>query len=83
MNLTNSAKKFLCFVKFILSIIYSKFQEMQIPKYENSNFRKVLENTIINFNVCTLLLIVKLPISQKKNLKGSFRKEIREKDRNI
>jgi hypothetical protein len=34
-------------MKFISSIIHSKFQE--IPKYENSNSRKVSENTIINF----------------------------------
>jgi hypothetical protein len=33
-------------MKFILSIIHSKFQEM--PRYENSNSRKVLENSIIN-----------------------------------
>jgi hypothetical protein len=33
-------------MKFILSIIYSKFQEM--PRYENSNCRKVSEKYHIN-----------------------------------
>jgi hypothetical protein len=33
-------------VKFIPSIIYSKFQEM--PRYENSTPGKFQENTIIN-----------------------------------